>query len=409
VSRERAYGAVVALCVVTLLVGWWTKGRCLGDGTWNGGEEWTGWCYTDVFPLWFAERLSEGATPYVDHPVEYPVLIGAQMWVTQQLVEVVDGGAVAFYHLTALLGAPLLLWTLFLLHDQGVPPSRLAWFAVAPTLAIYAFLNWDPLAVLLFVAAIAAHRRGADGWAGVWAGLGTAAKLFPAVLVPLVVLARLGQGRWRDALRHVGAALATWLVVNLPVLVAAPQGWGRFWQLNRERPANFDSLWYLAEQLRGAPFDRSLINAASAVVLLAAGVAIVAVGRRVYPPAEYWRLALPALCAFLLVNKVYSPQYSLWILPLLPLVLPRLAPFAAFAVADLLVWVVEFPFLGGVVDAVEQAPGYEVVAFAVVVRALALVWILVESLRPTLATVPPVAPASPAARREPLRSALDLA
>jgi hypothetical protein len=34
-------------------------------------------CYTDVYALWFAERLHEGAVPYREHPVEYPVLTAA--------------------------------------------------------------------------------------------------------------------------------------------------------------------------------------------------------------------------------------------------------------------------------------------------------------------------------------------
>src|SRR3989442_13629298 len=36
-------------------------------------------CYTDVYPLYFTERLSAGKIPYVGHQVEYPVLIGAAM------------------------------------------------------------------------------------------------------------------------------------------------------------------------------------------------------------------------------------------------------------------------------------------------------------------------------------------
>lgn len=39
-------------------------------------EQYTRFCYTDVLALYYAERLNEGAVPYRDHPVEYPVLTG---------------------------------------------------------------------------------------------------------------------------------------------------------------------------------------------------------------------------------------------------------------------------------------------------------------------------------------------
>jgi len=163
-ALRRAGGVVLALCLLTLVVGWWSKARCLGDGGWTDSEQYLEWCYTDVFPLWFAERLSEGAVPYVDHPVEYPVLTGAQMWIAQQLVRPLaeDARAVGFFHVTALLNAACAVGVLLLLAAAGLPRSRLLWWALAPTLALHAFINWDPLPVLLLTAAVVLHLRGRD-------------------------------------------------------------------------------------------------------------------------------------------------------------------------------------------------------------------------------------------------------
>ena len=52
---------------------------------------------------------------------------------------------------------------------------RALWFALAPTLAVQAFVNWDLLAVALAVAATLAFFRRRDGWSGVLIGLGAAA------------------------------------------------------------------------------------------------------------------------------------------------------------------------------------------------------------------------------------------
>lgn len=396
--RNRGLALVIALCCLTLLVGWWSKARCLlDDGGWDGGEQYLGWCYTDIVPLYGHRGLDEGGVPYFDNPdtpVEYPVLTGAQMWLAAQ----VSRDAVRFYHVTALAGAGFVLAMLLLLARAGVPPSRLVWIAGAPTLAAYAFINWDPLPALLLVLAVVTHLRGRDVASGIWAGLGVAAKLFPGVIIPLVVAARLAQRRWRDALGHAAAAGGAWLAVNLPVMVAAPEGWRRFFDLNRQRGADWDSLWFLAERFAHTDLSVSTLNLFSGLLFLAGAVLIGVVGARRRDPADWWQLALPILCWFLLANKVYSPQYSLVLLPLLALALPSPGAFWAFAVADIMVFAIRFPFLGGL-EGLMPAPGLGVFAFALLARAAVLAWITAATTLHRRAPLPSAAQAPPALRR----------
>ena len=51
------------------------------------------------------------------------------------------------------------------------------------------------------------------------------------------------------------------------------------------------------------------------------------------------------LVAFLLLNKVSSPQYTLWLLPFLALLRVHWAWWAAFTVADALVYVGRLPLV----------------------------------------------------------------
>ena len=44
----------------------------------------------------------------------------------------------------------------------------------------------------------------------------------------------------------------------------------------------------------------------------------------------------------MLSNKVYSPQFSLWLLPWFALALPNLRLFIAFEAADVIVFLTEF-------------------------------------------------------------------
>lgn len=405
----------MAVCCVALAAGWWSKARCLADdGNWTDGEEYSRWCYSDVFPLWFAERLNEGAVPYVDHPVEYPVLTGAQMYVAAQVVDLGEeaGRPRAFYDVTSVINVAASLAVLGLLAAAGLHPRRLLWWAAAPTLVVYATLNWDPLAIACMVGAIVAHLRGRHTLAGVVAGTGIAAKFLPGVVIPFVVLSRLRVGDVRGAVAHAAAALGAWALWNLPVAFAAPEGWRRFFELNQERPADFDSLWFLAERIRGGAFPVGTINTWSALLVVAGAVVITAIGMRRRPPSAYWELALPVFCWFLLTNKVYSPQYSLWLIPLAALALRRFAPFAAFLVADLMVFAIRFPFFQGLGGTL-QAPTYDILIVALLLRYGILLWILVESTLdhdPSLlgrdATGPPAATsAGRAAAVEPVETA----
>ena len=59
-----------------------------------------------------------------------------------------------------------------------------------------------------------------------------------------------------------------------------------------------------------------------------------------------WTFGFPLLVAFLLTNKVYSPQYSLWLLPWFALALPNPWLFGAFEAADVAVFVTRFSWFG---------------------------------------------------------------
>lgn len=331
-------------------------------------DQYLHWCYSDIPPLFFSERLAEGALPYLDHAVEYPVLTGVWM----ALAAAVAGGVAGFFWWTgALLVVAAVVTAVLLARDVG--PARALVFALAPTLMISGAVNWDLPAVALATAGLVAHRRGRDGWTGVWLGLGTAAKLFPGLFLLVVVPAA-----WR--LRGRGAGLATaraaalaWAAVNLPVAIAAPESWWRFFELSSDRPADWDSLYTLVANAAGTTFPTTTVNTISALLFLTGAGTILAVAVRRDPPARWHLAALPLLSWFLLVNKVYSPQFSLWLLPLFALAFPGWGWLAAFAVADVAVTITRFPYLAEFVgDGLPGAWEYGPFGFAVLVRAVVL-------------------------------------
>nr|MDP9497782.1 hypothetical protein [Actinomycetota bacterium] len=69
---------VVVLTLLASALGFWQKAPCRVHA-WADEYQYTRLCYTDVLALYYSERLDAGATPYLEHPVEYPVLIGGAM------------------------------------------------------------------------------------------------------------------------------------------------------------------------------------------------------------------------------------------------------------------------------------------------------------------------------------------
>ena len=332
---------LMALTLLVLAFAWLQKSPCQ-DGAWTEGRQYTHFCYSDVIPLFYTENLDKGAVPYADHPVEYPVLTGAFMGVAAWLADKapVDNAVQSYFNTTALLLAICMLvvtWSTFRLAGRRRWDAAIV--ALSPLVVFHAFTNWDLFAVALAGAALVAWQGRRAGLAGVLIGLGTAAKLYPVLfLIPLLALCWRSRQLPAFGRTALGAAVA-WSVVNLPVLALWPDSWLRFLQLNRERPADFDSLWYGFAQVFGSGNPAPQVNGIAAVAVLVAlaavsGLALTAPRRPRLP-----QLLFLVVAAFLLTNKVWSPQYSLWLLPLAVLARPSWRMLLAWQVTECLVWI----------------------------------------------------------------------
>jgi len=379
-ARAVTLGLVLACLGGTLLIGAAHKGPCAG-GDWADGRQYRLACYTDIVPLFGTEQLAGGRLPYLDACApsdgncdEYPVLT---MYLMRVAAWISGDDPGRFFWVNAVLlsaCAAVAAGCLYLMD-----PRRALWFALAPTLALQVFVNWDLLAVALATAATLAFFRRRDGWTGVLIGLGAAAKLYPALLLVPLAAERL-RGRQPDrAILLWWSAAVTWIAVNLPFAAAGLSGWWEFFRFSGARPADWDSAWYLLCHRLSLCAPTGLINVASIAVLVVVGSWIWAAKRRREPDFPRWQLAFPLLVLFLLVGKVYSPQFSLWLLPWLVLVLPGPRRFLAFEAADLTVFLTRFSFFGDLTG-VGGVPQW-VFEIAVLVRAGVLAWCVVAWVR----------------------------
>jgi uncharacterized membrane protein len=275
--------------------------------------------------------------------------------------------------------AALAVGILVLLHRMGVSRARLWWWALAPAIVLYVGHNWDLLAMFLTVLAVALHRRDRPVAAGLAVGLGAAAKLFPALLLPLLMLTYLRRRDMSRLMRTTGAAVLAWVVVNLPVALAAPQRWVEFYTFSQERLGTYAATWTVINDLGLLGTDVEQRNLWGSVAFAFGATVIVALSWRRHRGHE-WVLITPLLAWFLLTNKVWSPQFDLWLVPLIVLTARRLWPLAAFAVTDALVYWTEFWWLARLAGYTPSG-SYEALAAAAALRAVVLVVIIVLAVR----------------------------
>ncbi|HEY7050120.1 MAG TPA: glycosyltransferase 87 family protein [Jatrophihabitantaceae bacterium] len=354
--------ALLLLGAFTLLLAYGEKAPC-ADGNWTANKQYTHACYSDVIPLWGAERLDAGAVPYRDNGVEYPVLTGGFMWATAGITRGLhalfgtQNEGVLFAMITCIgLAVCGLLVIAGTVGAAGRRPYDAAIFALSPLLVFHAFSNWDLLAMALAACALWAWAKEKPVAAGVLLGLGTAAKLYPLfLLLPIAILA-VRTARYRAAVWCGVATVATWLAVNLPIAAGYYGGWREFYAFSADRDAEASTFWFIGHYLattgigNGYPPGWSPPGVAVALVLILALGAVTALGLLAPVRPRLAQLAFLAVFAFLITTKVWSPQYSLWLVPLVALARPRWRITLLWQFSEIVVWVVTLLWLLGFND-----------------------------------------------------------
>ncbi|MES2156106.1 MAG: glycosyltransferase 87 family protein [bacterium] len=240
-------------------------------------------------------------------------------------------------------------WALWKLK---LSPARMVFWAVAPPLVIHGLTNWDLLAVALAACGWWAWRSDRPFLAALLLGLGGSAKLYPAFFLPFLFLAAWKTKGWRATTPIVlGGAIGV-VLPNALVAGVAWDNWSAMWMFQAHRAPDFETPWATAVQ----PFVHWLTpkydnpdgwTAFAGYFGTAAMAATVA-----WMAHRVWRRGLDPLVAggvltlvFLLVNKVYSPQYTLWAFPILLAFGASWTPMVLFVAADAANFFVRYNYL----------------------------------------------------------------
>lgn len=348
---------LVLLTVAAAVVGLLMKGYCRSKG-WESPGQFYATCYSD-FPELFRNRgLGDGAFPFVTAGsfFEYPVLMGLIAGVTALLIPghgTDNARVLAYFDVNATLIAAV--WIVTVLATARTARRR-AWdaamVAVAPGIILAGFINWDMWAVALLALGMYFFSRDKLLLAGVFIGVGTATKLYPLLVLGAVLLLALRTGKPRAILVTAGAAVVSWLAVNLPAALGDPAAWKYFYQFTESRPAGYSSPWFaynlVAGRLGWKPLEAAAINSLALNLFLLACVLIAILALAVRRRPRLAQLVFLIVAAFILTNKVYSPQFVIWLVPLLALARPRWRDFLVWQAIEGLHWAAIWMYLGQV-------------------------------------------------------------
>lgn len=333
---ENSRSLMVVVTVAVLIGAFGLQLLAYGDG---------GHAAISDLPRVFLHRgVGAGALPYVQRPIEYPVLAGVLLYVAS-LVWATPLGVLTVTALAA--GALCVLITMLL---QGRFGNRAWRWALALPVLLYAFQNWDVFAIAALVVGLLAFERGRDTVAGVALGVGAAVKLFPAVVVPPLVALRWVRGDRQGARRLALSGLGTFLVVNVPVLLVNPGGWWWPFAFQSRRQATWGTAWfYLFRDLRVPVHGAAGAHFANLVSMLALAVGLgwlvfVIFQRRIEP----FGAAAAAVALFLLCNKVYSPTYDVWLVVFFVMVQLSRRLWITFCAVDLAVFASVYGYFRGI-------------------------------------------------------------
>jgi hypothetical protein len=307
----------------------------------------------------YGEAMTDGRVPYRDFELEYPPA-ALPVFLLPALVDGDDYGT-TFELLMWACAAAAVVFVGLAAAASGASPGRVmgsvAFVALAPlALGSVILTRFDFWPAALVAAALAALLAGRDRLGCGVLALAAVAKVYGLVLLPLALLWTARRRGGREALVSAGVFLAVLAVVVLPFAVISPGGLADSVERQLERPLQIETLSsaaLLAAHQLGA-YDPTVVSssgsqnlagslpdalAAVQTALQALAVAVVwllfAVGPR--DRRSFAAASAAAVTAFVVLGKVLSPQFLIWLIPLVPLVVGTAGAVAASLLAVALV------------------------------------------------------------------------
>jgi 8-oxo-dGTP pyrophosphatase MutT (NUDIX family) len=304
---------------------------------------------TEVYQR-YGDSIAEGRIPYRDFRPEYPPA-ALPAFVLPSLAAG-EGAPPEDYRrwfeaVMVACGALLVLFVALALRSLGRDPRALAaallFVALAPLLLGSVVLSrFDLWPAAIVAGAVATLCAGRDRLALGALGLGIAAKVYPAVLVPLFLARTWAVRGRREAVAAGGVLVGVLAACFLPFAVLGPDGVWASVVRQITRPLQLESLgaslllaahhaFGLDVTVRSSHGSQNLVGTLPDVLSVAQSLGLLGVlgtvwvagAREPLDRERLVRLSAAAVCALVALGKVASPQFLIWLVPLVPLVRGR--------------------------------------------------------------------------------------
>jgi uncharacterized membrane protein len=324
--RRGASTTLLAVVLVSavwglLHVGWYAHGQITDYG---------------VYRHYGDEIVNTHAVPYRDFQLEYPPA-ALPVFVVPTLFEH-DGYNLVFQVLMALCDVGAVIAVTLVAGRQAAAIAAVAPLALG-SVVLSRFDFWPTALATLGVAALLRRRSTTSA---LLLGTAFAAKLWPAVLAPLVVVWLARTRGARAAAQWAAAAIATAAAWFLPFVALSPAGVGHTFHSQLARPLQLESLagsvliaahnaagttLHLTSSFGSQNLTGPATHAAAVATTVVGVLVLMAVwvlfARGAPTDERFVAHAAGAVAVLVAFGKVFSPQFLIWLIPLVPLVRGR--------------------------------------------------------------------------------------
>jgi len=303
----------------------------------------------------YASRISEGMIPYRDFASEYPPVAMLLFSLPRLFSGASYSWFVIAFEAEMLAFSCGIVWLLSLVawrqwHNVGKLVGTLATYTVfLLCLGSIAELRFDLAAAFLMLASLTCFVTDRRMAAWLLLGAGIMTKIVPVLIAPLFFISLLRRRKFREMITGPAVMLLTAAVIALPFILIAPSGLANAFLYHAERPLQLESSWasplllmakfggYEVRIMNSYGSHNVFASASDTLAMLSGPITalILIMGYWIYwrrssnDNRTTWDYALIvrftaiAIATFIVGGKVFSPQFLIWLLPLIPLIKGR--------------------------------------------------------------------------------------